>query len=240
MIEIFISIESKLNIRRENSKMDLERLKNLFLSIVLSIIITSIVQKVVKVFIEEEDYRKINIKKLTIFLIISTFAYINSILKIYPNNLDRINYFIFFVLAIIISLIDYYTMYVYDILVFSGIIIQSVVKIVNGNVEILVDSVLAGLLCALVSYLIVKATNMMGTGDIGVYALCAMTIGFESSLSLIPGSFLVSAIFLIIRFICGNRDKKIAFAPYIIIAAILNILGFDILRCYLDIIEKII
>ena len=220
--------------------MDLERLKNLFLSIVLSIIITSIVQKVVKVFIEEEDYRKINIKKLTIFLIISTFAYINSILKIYPNNLDRINYFIFFVLAIIISLIDYYTMYVYDILVFSGIIIQSVVKIVNGNVEILVDSVLAGLLCALVSYLIVKATNMMGTGDIGVYALCAMTIGFESSLSLIPGSFLVSAIFLIIRFICGNRDKKIAFAPYIIIAAILNILGFDILRCYLDIIEKII
>ena len=240
MIEIFISIESKLNIRRENSKMDLERLKNLFLSIVLSIIITSIVQKVVKVFIEEEDYRKINIKKLTIFLIISTFAYINSILKIYPNNLDRINYFIFFVLAIIISLIDYYTMYVYDILVFSGIIIQSVVKIVNGNVEILVDSVLAGLLCALVSYLIVKATNMMGTGDIGVYALCAMTIGFESSLSLIPGSFLVSAIFLIIRFICGNRDKKIAFAPYIIIAAILNILGFDIVKCYLDIIEKII
>ena len=240
MIEIFISIESKLNIRRENSKMDLERLKNLFLSIVLSIIITSIVQKVVKVFIEEEDYRKINIKKLTIFLIISTFAYINSILKIYPNNLDRINYFIFFVLAIIISLIDYYTMYVYDILVFSGIIIQSVVKIVNGNVEILVDSVLAGLLCALVSYLIVKATNMMGTGDIGVYALCAMTIGFESSLSLIPGSFLVSAIFLIIRFICGNRDKKIAFAPYIIIAAILNILGFDIVRSYLDIIEKII
>ena len=220
--------------------MDLERLKNLFLSIVLSIIITSIVQKVVKVFIEEEDYRKINIKKLTIFLIISTFAYINSILKIYPNNLDRINYFIFFVLAIIISLIDYYTMYVYDILVFSGIIIQSVVKIVNGNVEILVDSVLAGLLCALVSYLIVKATNMMGTGDIGVYALCAMTIGFESSLSLIPGSFLVSAIFLIIRFICGNRDKKIAFAPYIIIAAILNILGFDIVKCYLDIIEKII
>ena len=220
--------------------MDLERLKNLFLSIVLSIIITSIVQKVVKVFIEEEDYRKINIKKLKISLIISTFAYINSILKIYPNNLDRIGYFIFFVLAIIISLIDYYTMYVYDILVFSGIIIQSVVKIVNGNVEILVDSVLAGLLCALISFLIVKATNMMGTGDIGVYALCAMTIGFKSSLSLIPGSFLVSAIFLIIRFVCGNRDKKIAFAPYIIIAAILNILGFDIVKCYLDIIEKII
>ena len=220
--------------------MDLEKFEILFLSIVLSIIISAIVQKVVKVFIEEEDYRKINIKKLTIFLIISTFAYINSILKIYPNNLDRINYFIFFVLAIIISLIDYYTMYVYDILVFSGIIIQSVVKIVNGNVEILVDSVLAGLLCALISYLIVKATNMMGTGDVGVYALCAMTIGFKSSLSLIPGSFLVSAIFLIIRFICGNRDKKIAFAPYIIIAAILNILGFDIVKCYLDIIEKII
>lgn len=219
--------------------MDLERLKNLFLSIVLSIIITSIVQKVVKAFIEE-DYKKINIKKLTIFLIISTFAYIISIFKIYPNNLDRIGYFIFFVLAIIISLIDYYTMYVYDILVFSGIIIQSVVKIVNGNVEILVDSVLAGLLCALISYLIVKATNMMGTGDVGVYALCAMTIGFKSSLSLIPGSFLVSTIFLIIRFICGNRDKKTAFAPYIIIAAILNILGFDIVRSYLDIIEKII
>ena len=220
--------------------MDLERLKNLFLSIVLSIIISAIVQKVAKAFIEEEDYKKINIKKLKIFLIISTFAYIISILKIYPNNLDRISYFIFFVLAIIISLIDYYTMYVYDILVFSGIIIQSVVKIVNGNVEILVDSVLAGLLCALISFLIVKATNMMGTGDIGVYALCAMTIGFKSSLSLIPGSFLVSAIFLIIRFICGNRDKKIAFAPYIIIAAILNILGFDIVKCYLDIIEKII
>lgn len=220
--------------------MDLERLKNLFLSFLFTIIISVIVQKVVKAFIDEEDYTKINIKKLTIFLIISTFVYIISIFKIYPNNLDRIGYFIFFVLAMIISLIDYYTMYVYDILVFSGIIIQSIVKIIDGNVEILVDSVLAGLLCALVSYLIVKATNMMGTGDIGVYALCAITIGFKSSLSLIPGSFLVSAIFLIIRFICGNRDKKIAFAPYIIITAILNILGFDIVRCYLDIIEKII
>lgn len=216
--------------------MDLEKFEILFLSIIIS----AIVQKVVKVFIGEEDYTKINIKKLTIFLIISTFAYTISIFKIYPNNLDRFGYFIFFVLAIIISLIDYYTMYVYDILVFSGIIIQSVVKILNENVEILVDSVLAGLLCALISYLIVKATNMMGTGDVGVYALCAMTIGFKSSLSLIPGSFLVSAIFLIIRFICGNRDKKIAFAPYIIIAAILNILGFDIVKCYLDIIEKII
>lgn len=220
--------------------MDLERLKNLFLSFLFTIIISVIVQKVVKAFIDEEDYTKINIKKLTIFLIISTFVYIISIFKIYPNNLDRIGYFIFFVLAMIISLIDYYTMYVYDILVFSGIIIQSIVKIIDGNVEILVDSVLAGLLCALVSYLIVKATNMMGTGDIGVYALCAITIGFKSSLSLIPGSFLVSAIFLIIRFICGNRDKKIAFTPYIIITAILNILGFDIVRCYLDIIEKII
>lgn len=239
MIEIFINTESKLNIRRENSKMDLEKFEILFLSFLFAIIITSIVQKVVKAFIEE-DYKKINIKKLKIFLIISTFAYTISIFKIYPNNLDRFGYFIFFVLAIIISLIDYYTMYVYDILVFSGIIIQSVVKIVNGNVEILVDSVLAGLLCALISYLIVKATNMMGTGDVGVYALCAMTIGFKSSLSLIPGSFLVSAIFLIIRLIGGNRDKKIAFAPYIIITAILNILGFDILRCYLDIIEKII
>ena len=144
--------------------MDLEKFEILFLSFLFAIIITSIVQKVVKIFIGEEDYTKINIKKLTIFLIISTFAYIISIFKIYPNNFDRIVYFIFLVLAIIISLIDYYTMYVYDILVFSGIIIQSVVKIVNGNVEILVDSVLAGLLCALISYLIVKATNMMGTG----------------------------------------------------------------------------
>lgn len=220
--------------------MDLEKFESLFLSFLFATIISVIVQKVVKIFIGEENYTKINIKKLTIFLIISTFAYTISIFKIYPNNLDRFGYFIFFVLTIIISLIDYYTMYVYDILIFSGIIIQSVVKIINGNAEILVDSVLAGLLCALVSYLIVKATNMMGTGDIGVYALCAMTIGFESSLSLIPGSFLVSAIFLIIRFICGNRDKKIAFAPYIIIAAILNILGFDIVRCHLDIIEKII
>ena len=81
--------------------MDLEKFEILFLSIVLSIIISAIVQKVVKVFIGEEDYTKINIKKLTIFLIISTFAYIISIFKIYPNNLYRFGYFIFFVLAII-------------------------------------------------------------------------------------------------------------------------------------------
>lgn len=220
--------------------MNLEKFGILFLSFLFAIIISVIVQKVVKVFIGEEDYTKINIKKLKIFLIISTFAYIISIFKIYPNNLDRIGYFIFFILAIIISLIDYYTMYVYDILVFSGIIIQSIVKIVNGNVEILVDSVLAGLLCALISYLIVKVTNMMGSGDIGVYALCAMAIGFKSSLSLIPSSFLVSAVFLVIKFICGNRDKKIAFAPYIVIATILIILKIDILKIYFRIISNII
>ena len=79
MIEIFINTESKLNIRRENSKMDLEKFEILFLSFLFAIIITSTVQKVVKAFIEEEDYKKINIKKLKIFLIISTFAYTISI-----------------------------------------------------------------------------------------------------------------------------------------------------------------
>ena len=44
--------------------MDLEKFEILFLSIVLSIIISAIVQKVVKVFIGEEDYTKINIKKI--------------------------------------------------------------------------------------------------------------------------------------------------------------------------------
>ena len=111
--------------------MDLEKFESLFLSFLFATMISVIVQKVGKDFIGEEDYTKINIKKLTIFLIISTFVYIISIFKIYPNNLYRFGYFIFFVLAIIISLIDYYTMYVYDILVFSGIIILSVVKIVN-------------------------------------------------------------------------------------------------------------
>lgn len=75
--------------------MDLEKFESLFLSFLFAIIISVIVQKVVKDFIEEEDYNKINIKKLMIFLIISTFAYIISIFKIYPNNLDRIGYFIF-------------------------------------------------------------------------------------------------------------------------------------------------
>ncbi|WP_300277581.1 prepilin peptidase [Peptacetobacter sp.] len=220
--------------------MDLEKFKILFLSFLFSIIISVIVQKVVKDFVEGEDYTKINIKKMMIFLIISSFLYTITIIKIYTNNLDRICYFIFFILAIIISLIDYYTMYVYDILIFSGIIFQSIVKIVNGNVEILVDSVLAGLLCALISYLIVKVTNMMGTGDIGVYALCAMTIGFKSSLSLIPSSFLVSTIILMGKFIFGNREKKIAFAPFIVITTILNIIGLDVFSIYLKIVEKIV
>lgn len=220
--------------------MDLEKFKILFLSFLFSIIISVIVQKIVKDFVEGEDYTKINIKKMMIFLIISSFLYTITIIKIYTNNLDRICYFIFFILAIIISLIDYYTMYVYDILIFSGIIFQSIVKIVNGNVEILVDSVLAGLLCALISYLIVKVTNMMGTGDIGVYALCAMTIGFKSSLSLIPSSFLVSTIILMGKFIFGNREKKIAFAPFIVITTILNIIGLDVFSIYLKIVEKIV
>lgn len=220
--------------------MDLEKFKILFLSFLFSIIISVIVQKIVKDFVEGEDYTKINIKKMMIFLIISSFLYTITIIKIYTNNLDRICYFIFFILAIIISLIDYYTMYVYDILIFSGIIFQSIFKIVNGNVEILVDSVLAGLLCALISYLIVKVTNMMGTGDIGVYALCAMTIGFKSSLSLIPSSFLVSTIILMGKFIFGNREKKIAFAPFIVITTILNIIGLDVFSIYLKIVEKIV
>lgn len=219
--------------------MDLEKFKILFLSFLFSIIISVIVQKIVKAFIEKEDYTKINIKKLTIFLIISTFIYTIYILKIYPNNLDRIRYIIFFVLASIIGLIDYYTMYVYDILVFSGIIFQSIVEIINGKFEIFVDNILAGLLCALISYLIVRVTNMMGTGDIGVYALCAMTIGFKSSLSLIPSSFLVSTIILMGKFILGNREKKIAFAPFIVITTILNIIGLDVFRIYLNIVKQI-
>ena len=67
--------------------MDLEKFKILFLSFSFAIIISLIVQKVVKVFIEEEDYKKININRLTRFLIISTFLYAISIFKIYDDNL---------------------------------------------------------------------------------------------------------------------------------------------------------
>ncbi|MGL5507884.1 MAG: prepilin peptidase, partial [Paraclostridium sp.] len=167
---------------------------------------------------------KINNNEIIKFLYLTIPLLISLLYMKHSLNEEFLRYSILICFLIVISIIDYYTMYIYDITVISGIIIQVILLILTKNK---LDNYILGLLIGfIIPYIMVKLTRGIGSGDIGVYALCCFCIGIEKSLYMIPISFIIGAIYGIYLLLFKKQSKKsyMPFAPCIFLATTIVIL----------------
>jgi len=160
----------------------------------------------------------------------------------YELSIQGISYMALIPFLTMVSIIDLRTTYVYDITILSGIIMQSVIFLLNNQLIRGSMSNIKGLFIGMIlSYILAKATKSLGDGDIGFYGLCAFVLGQEYSLYMIFLSFMLASIYG--GYILLRKKKSIKssipFTPFISLATILIILTQkDIINLYFDIISR--
>ncbi|WP_343345759.1 prepilin peptidase [Terrisporobacter petrolearius] len=160
----------------------------------------------------------------------------------YELSIQSISYMALIPFLTMVSIIDLRTTYVYDITILSGIIMQSVIFLLDKQLIRGSMSNIKGLfICMILSYILAKATKSLGDGDIGFYGLCAFVLGQEYSLYMIFLSFMLASIYG--GYILLRKKKSIKssipFTPFISLATILIILTQkDIINLYFDIISR--
>ena len=205
--------------------------------IIISIIISHICNKQIYKICDELKQSKLN--TIVIYLII-----ISSMILIYYKyglTVESIKYLSLIPFIIIISIIDYHTTYIYDITVHSGIIIQGIIFITTINKEYNPASHISAMIIGLVlAYTTAKITKGLGSGDVGLYTLCAFTLGHEHGLYVIYLSYLLACpycIYILLK--KSDKIRKMPFAPFISLATITIMLtNNDILKIYFDIISN--
>lgn len=189
--------------------------------ILLSVLIVQIVLFFVK------EIGKIDINRLRFINIL--YVIISIIIAMLYVKLglteEFLRYLILICFLIVISMIDYYTMYIYDITIISGIIIQGFILLVIK--DDIVNHTLGLIFGFIIPYIMVKLTKGIGSGDIGVYALCCFCIGIEKSIYMIPLSFTLGGMYGAYLLIGKKKNKNsyMPFAPCISLATIFIILS---------------
>ena len=160
----------------------------------------------------------------------------------YETSMQTLSYMMLVPFLIIISIMDFRTIYVYDIVILSGIIMQSVILLLSKELRMCLMGNIKGLcIGAILSYFLAKITKSLGDGDILFYGLCAFVLGKKYCLYLIFLSFIVGSIYGIFILLTRKKSIKseIPFTPFISLATILIILTQDnIINLYFDILSK--
>ena len=181
--------------------------------------------------------------------------FINKILIFLPNmiipiliytkyglTIQTISYMILIPFLTIVSIIDFRTTYVYDITILSGIIMQSVIFLLDKEMYTRSISHIKGLFIGiLISYILSKITKSLGGGDITFYGLCAFVIGHNYVIYMIFLSFMIGSIYGLYLILIKRRAIKssIPFTPFISLATVLIILTEkDIINLYFDILSR--
>ncbi|HGG0415519.1 TPA: A24 family peptidase [Clostridium sporogenes] len=146
-------------------------------------------------------------------------------------NLNFIKYIIFVSFIIIIGLIDLDTTDVYSKTTISAMII--------GVIYILVEKfyfgygiktyIYAVVLCTIVIGTIILTTKGMGSGDLDIYIVVSLFLGFKITALTIFFSFVFGALIGILLIVSKRKSRKdyIPFGPFIAIASIFSILFGD-------------
>ena len=160
----------------------------------------------------------------------------------YETSMQTLSYMMIVPFLIIISIMDFRTIYVYDIVILSGIIMQSVILLLSKELRMGLMGNIKGLcIGAILSYFLAKITKSLGDGDILFYGLCAFVLGEKYCLYLIFLSFIIGSIYGIFILLTRKKSIKseIPFTPFISLATILIILTQDnIINLYFDILSR--
>ena len=85
----------------------------------------------------------------------------------YETSMQTLSYMMLVPFLIIISIMDFRTIYVYDIVILSGIIMQSVILLLSKELRMGLMGNIKGLcIGAILSYFLAKITKSLGDGDI--------------------------------------------------------------------------
>ena len=160
----------------------------------------------------------------------------------YETSMQTLSCMMIVPFLIIISIMDFRTIYVYDIVILSGIIMQSVILLLSKELRMGLMGNIKGLcIGAILSYFLAKITKSLGDGDILFYGLCAFVLGKKYCLYLIFLSFIIGSIYGIFILLTRKKSIKseIPFTPFISLATILIILTQDnIINLYFDILSR--
>lgn len=167
--------------------------------------------------------------------------FLNAILYLifyvkYGGTIGTAKYFILVSLLIVVSVIDFNTQYVYTSTTIFGLLV-GIVFIINEFIysQEGLNSILGGVVGAIIIGLIVFTTKGMGEGDIEIAAVCGLFLGIKGILlalflSIILGG-ISGVIVLLLKF--KNAKDKMAFGPFIAIGAVIVALyGNEIINAY--------
>jgi leader peptidase (prepilin peptidase) / N-methyltransferase len=156
----------------------------------------------------------------------------------YKFSFEFFKYSVLIYFLMVISIIDYYTTYIYDVVIIGGILIGMIFLVISYFSGYQYATYLHGMVFGIISSsLLILLTRSMGWGDVEVYALCCLYIGFDYSLIMMMLSFIVGSIYGICSIILKDKSKKdiIPFAPSIAISTILVVLTeYGILDWYIN------
>jgi len=156
----------------------------------------------------------------------------------YKISFEFLKYSVLLYFLMVISIIDYYTTYIYDAVIIGGILMGLIFLVISYFLGYQYATYLHGMVFGILSSsLLIFLTKSMGWGDMEVYALCCLYIGFDYSLIMIMLSFIVGSVYGILNIILKSKSRKdiIPFAPSIAIATILVVLTeYGILNWYIN------
>lgn len=153
-----------------------------------------------------------DISKLHIIILLLVIIFLEIIIYLkYGFSIYTCKYYIFIPFMMIISIIDYYTMYVYDEIIFSAIFIQLILFFINVNIEN--SYIITFTITFFISYLLYKITKSIGEGDVYFYLFCSFLIEYNYIIHFLFLPFLISLPYCIYNL--KNRNTKIPFTPFI-------------------------
>lgn len=201
-----------------------------------------------------EDYRQKEFEKKYSFrvLIISIFFYFISFLSLFFSNLapnQVIIASILFNMLYIISLIDFFTMYVYERVLFGYTVLIFLAKILLGEMNFVVSFYLLligggvyGIIKLITGFIYKK--EAFGLGDVYLMAVLSSLLQFETILFAMFVPFYIAFIAIVVLYIISrafpNRlsfKSEIPFCPYICIGGwIIFVYGDCITSMYFNIV----
>ncbi|EPY2278279.1 prepilin peptidase [Clostridium sporogenes] len=154
-----------------------------------------------------------------------------SIYHLCGFNFNFIKYITFVSFIIVIGFIDLDTTDVYSKTTISAILI-SIIYILIEKIYFgygIKTYIYAVLLCTTIIGIIIFTTEGMGSGDLDIYIVVSLFLGFKITAMTIFFSFIFGALIGILLIVSKRKSRKdyIPFGPFIVIASIFSILFGD-------------
>lgn len=154
-------------------------------------------------------------------------------------SIEALKFMIFSSIMIVISMIDFKTMYVYlSTIIFTfivGVTFFIVDWVAKGSFPL--DNIIGLAIGMIVIGLIVVLTGGMGEGDIEIALVAGLFLGIKGTIFMLFTSFMIGGIVAMILLLTKRKKGKseIAFGPYLGIAAIISAFcGNQIINIYLN------